>query len=176
MGIRSYLEQEELDKKIEEITPLRAGFDLIREHVAITDAAGNILYLNKAAEQHTGYTFEESVGKNPGDLWGGHMPQHFYEDMWKTIHTDKRYWKGDVQNRRKDGTEYWQEVHINPVLDDAGEISCFIAVEPDITERKKAEDQIAWERDRTFNLLVSRELTMAALKKQLIELTAKSAA
>lgn len=171
MATRNYLDQQELEKKIQDVEPLRAGFDLIQDHVAITDESANILYMNKAAEEHTGYTFAEAVGKNPADLWGGHMPKEMFEDMWKTIKVDKKPWKGDVKNRRKNGEEYWQAVHINPVLDENGEVRFFIAVEPDITARKHAEESIGVERDRIFSFLVGRELQIGELRKEMVTLT-----
>lgn len=126
-----------LEHYLNEVQPLKKSFDLLDDHVLITDDNANILYANKAAERNTGFSIEEMLGKNPGDLWGGNMPNEFYEAMWRKIKTEKQPFVGEVRNRRKDGTEYWQEIHISPVLDEAGEVKFFIAIEPNITDQKE---------------------------------------
>lgn len=65
------------------------------------------------------------------------MPKEFYEKMWQAIKIEKRPFAAEVKNKRKDGTEYWQELHISPVLRENGEVKFFIGIEPDITERKE---------------------------------------
>lgn len=122
-----------------ELEPIKRAFDLLKDHVVITDENANILYANKAVEQKTGFSIEEVIGKNPADLWGGKMAKDFYEKMWYTIKTEKKPFVGEVHNVKKDGKEYWQELHISPILDERGEVKFFIAIEPDITERKKKE-------------------------------------
>ena len=122
-----------------ELEPIKRAFDLLKDHVVITDENGNILYANKAVEEKTGFSIEEAIGKNPADLWGGKMAQDFYEKMWHTIKTEKKPFVGEVRNVKKDGKEYWQELHISPILDASGEVKFFIAIEPDITDRKKKE-------------------------------------
>lgn len=126
-------------KDIEMLEKLEAAFELVSDHVVVTDKDANILYANKAVEKATGFPLEEIIGKNPADLWGGNMPQEFYEKMWKTIKVEKKPFVGEVQNKRKDGTLYWQEIHISPVLDYQEEIRFFIGIEPNITDRKEKE-------------------------------------
>lgn len=137
--IRPPITESTIHDYLEKLEPLQAAFDLISDHVVITDKDGMILYANKAVEKNTGYSLNEIIGKNPGDLWGGLMPKEFYEKMWKAIKDEKRPFVEEVKNKRKDGTEYWQEVHISPVLNEAGEIQFFIGIEPNITDRKKKE-------------------------------------
>lgn len=126
-------------KDIEMLEKLKVAFDAVSDHVVITDKDGNILYANSAVEKMTGFPLKETIGKNPADLWGGNMPKEFYENMWHTIKTEKKPFVGEVQNKKKDGTFYWQEVHISPVLDEAGEVKFFIGIEPNITDRKGRE-------------------------------------
>lgn len=118
---------------------MKRAFDLLKEHVVITDENANILYANKAVEQKTGFSVEEVIGKNPADLWGGKMAKDFYEKMWYAIKIEKKPFVGEVRNVRKDGKEYWQELHISPILDERGDVKFFIAIEPDISNRKKKE-------------------------------------
>lgn len=137
--MREPIPKAELEKYMEEIKPLKAGFDLVQDHVVITDENGNILYANKAMERNTGFSVDEVMGRNPGDLWGGKMPREFYERMWDTVKNEKKPFVGEVRNVRKDGTEYWQALHISPVLDEKGEAKFMIGIEPNITDRKEKE-------------------------------------
>ncbi len=139
MPIRKEIAKEYLAKHRDEIGIFGKGFDLLKDHVVITDPDGNVIYANRAALKATGFILEEVLGKNPGDLWGGHMPKEFYEKMWKTIKEDKKSFVGEVKNVRKNGEEYWQEINIAPVLDEGEKIKFFIGVEPIIDDRKNRE-------------------------------------
>lgn len=137
--IRKPLSSERLQEYLKTVRDLGLGFESVADHVVITDADANIIYMNAAAERITGFPREECIGKNPGDLWGGNMPKEFYEKMWTTIKKDKKPFVGEVQNKRKDGIRYWQEFHISPVLEKDGGVQFFIGIEPTITERKEQE-------------------------------------
>ncbi len=137
--MRAPISQEEISKRLGEISELglKKGFNLSPAHIVITDENANIIYANKAVESNTSFSPEEIIGKNPGDLWGGNMSKRFYEDMWHTIKVEKKPFAGEVQNTKKDGTLYWQELLITPILDESGEIRFFIGIEPNISEKKK---------------------------------------
>ena len=75
------LSESERARYIYDIQLLKAGFDHVNDHVVITDPRGNILYANEAVTKNTGYLLDEILGHNPGDLWGGHMPKEFYQEM-----------------------------------------------------------------------------------------------
>lgn len=137
--MRNRLSKSELEHYVEKIKFLKIGFEAISDHVIITDENANILYANKGAERATGFSIEEMIGKNPADLWGGNMPKEFYKEMWHKIKDLKQPFVGEVRNRRKDGTERWQNFHIASVLDENGEIKFFIGIEPDIGDRKARE-------------------------------------
>src|SRR3989344_1522737 len=146
LNMRSPISQEEISKRLEEISKLglKEVLDSLPIHFAITDANANILYANKAAEVRTGFSLKEAVGKNPADLWGGQMPKEFYEKMWQTIKVEKKPFVAEVQNRRKDGSTYLQELHVYPILGGDGEPRFFIGIEPDIKddeERRKFKDE-----------------------------------
>lgn len=137
--MRKPILKNEFDRLTGQIQSIKAGFDLLNDHVIITDENGNILYANKAVENSTGFSIEEILGKNPADLWGGQMGTDFYEKMWHTIKIDKKPYVGEVQNKRKDGSLYWQELHISPILNNEGDVIFFIGIEPNISERKERE-------------------------------------
>lgn len=138
--MRVPISTENLAKHLKQIENLKSGLDLSPVHIIITDENANVLYANKAVEQNTGFSQQEVIGKNPADLWGGKMPKKFYEDMWRTIKIEKKVFTGEVQNIRKDGTLYWQELLVTPVLNELGEVKFFIGMEPNITEKKKGEE------------------------------------
>lgn len=138
--MRVPISPENLRKHFKQIENLKSGLDSSPLHIIIVDENANILYANKAVEQNTGFTQREIVSKNPADLWGGNMPKRFYEDMWRTIKIEKKPFMGEVQNIRKDGTSYWQELLIAPILDEYGEVKFFMGMEPNITDKKKQEE------------------------------------
>lgn len=110
--------------------------------IVITDRKGQIEWLNPAFTRLTGYSAEETPGKNPRDLVrSGKQDDAFYEDLWGTI-LSSRVWRGTLVNRRKDGSLYTEEETITPVKDAQGQITHFIAVKEDVTGKKLLEEQI----------------------------------
>jgi PAS domain S-box-containing protein len=106
--------------------------------IIITDARGIIIWANPAFEYLTGYSFEEVSGHNPREIIkSGKHDRIFYMNMWDTIMSGK-VWKGEIINRRKDGTLYTEEMTIAPVKDKNGEILNYVAIKQDITERNLA--------------------------------------
>ncbi len=127
-------------KLLEESTSLlRSAIGSSSQSILITSPDAEIIFINKAWELMTGYSFDEVVGKNPSELWGGHMTDDFYEKLWQTIKTEKKPFAGELQNIKKNGTRYWQESHITPILDEYGEIKFFMAIAREVTEKKEKE-------------------------------------
>ncbi|MCB0750183.1 MAG: PAS domain S-box protein, partial [Ignavibacteriae bacterium] len=83
-----------------------------------------------------GYSWDEAIGKNPRILKSGKMPNNVYEKMWKKISSGK-VWSGELLNKKKDGTLYWENVTISPITNSEGEIINLLGVKEDITEAKK---------------------------------------
>lgn len=106
--------------------------------IVITDISGNIEYVNPKFTEVTGYTSEESIGKNPRILNSGREKPDKYVDLWNTI-LSGRTWQGEFLNKKKDGTLFWENASISPILGANGEITHFIGVKEDITDRKKTE-------------------------------------
>ncbi len=109
--------------------------------VSITDRQGNIVWINKAFTAMTGYTWTEVVGQNPRILKSGKQDDSFYKELWETISAGN-VWTGELINRKKDGTLYNDGTTITPLKNANGEITNFIAIRQDITERKKREREI----------------------------------
>lgn len=99
------------------------------EQVIITNREGKILFINKAVEMATGYYAHEAIGKKASELWGGHMPKEFYDDMWKKILEKKESVKLKMTNQMKSGEFYDIELLVSPILDTNGEILFFAGVE-----------------------------------------------
>ena len=119
-----------------------AALNAAANAIVITDRAGLIEWVNPAFSDLTGYTAAEAVGRNPRDLVKSDQhDQAFYRNLWDTI-LSGQVWRGETINRRKDGSLYTEEQTITPVRDPQGEISHFIDVKQDITERKRAEEEI----------------------------------
>lgn len=128
-------------KNAEELKKYKMAVDSTSDHIVITDAEGIVLYANKAVSNITGYKAEEVIGKKAGtkDTWGGLMGQEVYEDLWRTIKTEKRTYVGEVINKRKNGERYYAKSTISPVLNDNGEVQFFIGIERDITKEKNVD-------------------------------------
>jgi PAS domain S-box-containing protein len=109
--------------------------------VFITDGKGTIKYVNPKFTKLTGYTAEEVIGQNPRILKSDAMPADTYEELWSVI-TSGREWRGEFLNRKKNGDLYWEAASISPIFSDQGDITHFVAVKEDITERKQAEERI----------------------------------
>ncbi|MFZ5815732.1 MAG: bifunctional diguanylate cyclase/phosphodiesterase [Bacillota bacterium] len=111
--------------------------------VVITDRTGTIQWVNDAFSRITGYSREEAVGQTPRILKSNRHADAFYAAMWQTIRAG-RVWRGEIQNRRKDGSIYFEEMTVTPVRDLAGEITHFIAIKQDTSDRKRQEEQISY--------------------------------
>jgi len=111
------------------------------EAIVITDIQNNIIQINKAFTEITGYSPEEVAGKNPRILKSGRHGQDFYHAMWEIL-LKTGSWQGEVMDRRKNGEVYPKWLSINVVRDEKGDISNYIALFSDITERKASYERI----------------------------------
>jgi PAS domain S-box-containing protein len=107
----------------------------------ITDPQGVIQYVNKSFCKISGYAREEVVGKNPRMLQSGYHTKEFYENLWNTILSGKT-WEGEFRNKRKNGELYWESAIISPIINEEGDITHFIEVKEDITEKRRIEKLI----------------------------------
>jgi PAS domain S-box-containing protein len=119
-----------------------AALEAAANAIVITDHTGVIHWANPSFCNLTGYALDEIIGRAPGELLrSGVQPPEFYKDLWRTI-LSGQVWRGEIVNRRKDGTLYHEDMTITPVLDKVGSVSHFVAVKQDITGRRQAEMQI----------------------------------
>ena len=108
--------------------------------ILITEKHGVILWANPAFSQMTGYALNEVLGKTPRILKSGEQPVQVYKELWSTILSGKA-WSGELINRRKDGSLYFEKQTIAPVKDKRGAATHFIAVKQDVSADKKLEAQ-----------------------------------
>ena len=118
-------------------------FEAMNEAVIVTDAKSNILFTNAAFTSITGYQHDDVVRMNPSILTSGLMDADFYENMWRSIHETGR-WQGEIIDKRKNGETYTQSMSIYTLADSNGEISHYISVFSDISERKAVEQRMAY--------------------------------
>ncbi len=131
-------------KQVEEqLRSLSVAVEQSPVSVVITDLDGIIQYVNPKFEQVTGYTASEAVGQNPSVLKSGKTDQSVFDGLWRTLH-EKKPWKGEFINRRKNGELFFEEAYISPVTDSNGAVSRYVAVKLDISERKQIEEQIQY--------------------------------
>ncbi|HOJ28263.1 MAG TPA: SpoIIE family protein phosphatase [Spirochaetota bacterium] len=130
--------------------------------IVITDTNGIIQYVNPKFEAITGYTFDEAVGKNPRILKSGFQSLEFYQHMWHTILRGE-VWDGIFHNKRKDGSFFWEHCVIAPVVDEKGNVTHFVAIKEDITEKKEQEEALrkSEEELRKRNEIISKDLEYA---------------
>src|SRR3990170_4360466 len=118
-----------------------AALEAAANAIVITDREGRITWTNPAFTRLTGGGGEEVRGQNPRILKSGSHDLSFYEEMWRTL-LSGRVWQGEMVNRRKDGNLYVEEQTITPVRCERGEITHFIAVKVDVSERRAAREAL----------------------------------
>jgi PAS domain S-box-containing protein len=124
-----------------ERTLLITAIEQSAEGIFITDAKGTIEYVNPAFCRVSGYSRAEALGKNPRILKSGKQNEAFYKKLWTTV-LGGEIWQDEIINRRRDGSFYNEHMTITPVRDQRGEITHFIAIKAEVTERKRLEQQL----------------------------------
>jgi PAS domain S-box-containing protein len=139
---------------VEQMRVQAAALEAAANAVAIVGPEGSIQWVNPAFTRLTGYSADEAIGQNPRLLKSGQHPPGFYVTMWKTVLAGQ-VWRGELVNKRKDGSLYTEDMTITPVKNAAGTITHFIAIKQDITERKQAEAAVEAAHRRTLSILES---------------------
>ncbi len=120
----------------------RRAVENTAQAVFITDKDGHIVYANPAFETQTGYDRTEIDGFKPNSINSGKQDEAFYEELWETILAGE-IWEAELVNQRKSGELYHVSQSIAPITDEEGEISHFVAIEQDITDRRHNEQQLS---------------------------------
>ncbi len=127
--------------------------------VAITDLSGRLEYVNAEFLRNTGYTRSEVMGQNPRILKSGLTPQEVYNTMWATLSSGNS-WSGELYNKRKDGSISVESAVITPLRQANGELTHYVAVKQDITERKKVEQELALHRSDLQRMMDEKSLAL----------------
>ena len=118
-----------------------AAIEAAAEGIAITDPGGIIEYTNPALSSMTGYSAEELTGQSTRIFNSGEHDKDFYNSLWNTIRAG-RVWRGEIINRRKDGSLYTELMAIAPVRNEKGQTVHFVAIKHDISDRKQMETDL----------------------------------
>lgn len=135
--------------------------------IVITDGHGIIQWANPAMLPISGYGVHELIGKSTRVFSSGQQDEAYYHRMWEMI-LSGQVWRGETINQRKDGTLYMEEQTITPVRVDHGQVTHFIAIKQDITERKQAEENLA-QRNVELQLVSSAERNQRQFSEALVK-------
>jgi two-component system, sensor histidine kinase and response regulator len=130
LAVKEDITQRKIAQK--RINILREAVEQSPAAIIITDASGNIEFVNKQFALQIQYSTDELLGRQPRIFNPGHISDDDYDLMWNNLKSGK-IWRGECRNRKKDGTLFWENVIISPMLEEKGKISNYILVTEDIT-------------------------------------------
>jgi len=143
-----------------ELRKLSMAVEQSPESIVITDTAGTIEYVNETFLRVTGYTRQEVLGRNPSILQSGGTPVGTYTEMWSALGRGEP-WKGQFENRRKDGSTYTEFAIIAPIRQQDGRVTHYLAIKDDITERKRMGEELDTYRHQLEQLVDMRTAELA---------------
>jgi PAS domain S-box-containing protein len=129
--------EELVKRRTDQLRTLSSAVEQSYSTIVITDLDGNIEYVNPAFTRTTGYSAEEVLEEKASILNSGYHNEEFFQELWVTLSAGK-VWQGEMCNKRKDGSLYWELANISPVRDKKEHITHYVAVKEDITARKNA--------------------------------------
>lgn len=138
-----------------ELRQLSMAVEQSPESIIITDLQANMVYVNQNFLRQTGYSYDELIGQNPRLLQSGNTPRENFISLWEAISRGNP-WKGEFYNRRKDGSEYIDFSLIAPIRQPDGSITHYVAVQEDITEKKRIAEELDGHRHRLEQLVSER--------------------
>jgi PAS domain S-box-containing protein len=157
---RDVTEQRRLHREIEKLARIAAATD---NAVVLTDAQRRIEWVNEAFTRITGYTLDEVRGNSPSMLQGAETNAETVASIRGRLAAGEGF-SGELLNYAKDGRQYWVSVEIQPFRDKAGNVTGFMSIQSDITQRKQLEEDL-----RRFNLQLTRRMESSATELKWVE-------
>ncbi len=139
----------------DQIRKLSLAIEQSPESIVITDLDASIEYVNEAFVRNTGYSREEAIGQNPRILQSGKTPPASYDRLWQAL-TSGQSAQLEMINKRKDGSEYTELAVITPIRQAEGQVTHYVAVKTDITEQKRAADELEQHRHHLEDMVAIR--------------------
>ncbi len=165
-GIRTLRTRVALNANHAELRKLSLVVEQSPESIVITSLEAKIEYVNTAFIRNTGYSREEALGQNPRLLQSHRTPKSTYDEMWAKLSAGQA-WRGELINRRKDGSDFVELANIAPIRQPDGHITHYLAIKEDITDKKRMLDELDQHRLHLQELVVSRTNELhAALQEQ----------
>ena len=137
----------ELRQVQEQLRKLSRAVEQSADSVIIMSTEGKIEYVNPKFTEVTGFTYKEVSGKYPFILLKGDVPDKLYNEIRSSMENGQD-WKGEYYNKKKDGERYWEYATISPIKDENGNVTHFLYVKEDITERKQFENELMAAKER----------------------------
>ena len=156
-----------IESKLAQLAVYFSEDSIIITDTEINEPGPSIVYVNPAFEKMTGYQADEVMGRNPRFLQGPNTPRSVLDHIRLKLSKGEVF-RGQAINYRKDGTEFWNEWHIEPIRDKEGEITHFLAIQRDITERKKAEQELEQKNMALKEILEQIELEKKKIKDDIM--------
>ena len=151
----SYLDLRPLRERDALLRKLSLAVEQSPESILITNLRAEIEYVNEAFLNNTGYSREEVIGQRPNILRSGNTPKETFESLWEALHSGLP-WKGEICNRRRDGSEYIDFAIVAPIRQPDGTISHYVSVQQDITAQKRTAEELTRYRDHLEELVAER--------------------
>ena len=153
--------RDDLRRANEALRKFKAAVDSSSAGILITDRDANIEYVNPAFVASSGWPAEDVLGRTPKILKSSDVTADVYRDLWSTISRGEP-WRGELNNRRRDGSTLWEDVAVAPVRDESGTVTHFVSINSDISQRKSMESELRY-------LAVTDVLTGLANRRHLME-------
>ncbi len=134
-------EIEERKKAEEKLVKITQAIEESPVAILLTDTEGNMEYANPKFSQISGYALTDIEHLNVSILKSGDIPPQVYRDLWHTVRQGQ-IWRGELCNQRKDGEKFWAYLSLSPMLNAQGQITHYLAMMEDVSEKRKLEEQL----------------------------------